>query len=200
MIFLKRLSSLSLAAVLVGGLACRKPEPAWMPAATKVDPVLEEAAKAKAAAEAERKRKMEADARRKAEAAKAEAARKAERAARDAQAKAAIEALQDIPFAFDKADLSADGKARLQAIGAFLNAYPKVCLQIEGHCDERGIVEYNLSLGERRAHAVLDYLKGLGVAAGRLDATSFGKERPQCTDANEACWRRNRRAAFLAKD
>jgi peptidoglycan-associated lipoprotein len=65
---------------------------------------------------------------------------------------------------------------------------------VEGHCDERGTVEYNLALGERRARAAYDYLVSLGVPADRLKTVSYGKEIQVCNDANEACWQRNRRA------
>jgi len=69
-------------------------------------------------------------------------------------------------------------------------------LTVEGHCDERGTVEYNLALGERRARAAHDYLVSLGVPASRLKSVSYGKEAPLCRDSNEDCWARNRRAHF----
>jgi len=65
---------------------------------------------------------------------------------------------------------------------------------VEGHCDERGSAEYNLALGDRRATAAKDFLVQLGVPADRLKTISYGKERPQCTEENEQCWQRNRRA------
>ena len=67
---------------------------------------------------------------------------------------------------------------------------------VEGHCDERGTVEYNLALGERRAKAAYDYLVSLGVPADRLKTVSYGKEVPVCTQSTEDCWQRNRRAHF----
>jgi peptidoglycan-associated lipoprotein len=70
---------------------------------------------------------------------------------------------------------------------------------IEGHCDERGSDAYNVALGDKRAQAALEVLKGLGVAENRLKTVSFGKERPQCSDANEACWQKNRRVHFAAQ-
>ncbi len=70
---------------------------------------------------------------------------------------------------------------------------------IEGHCDERGSDAYNVALGDKRAQAALEVLKGLGVAEGRLKTVSFGKERPQCSDGNEACWQKNRRVHFAAQ-
>ena len=74
---------------------------------------------------------------------------------------------------------------------------PKV--EIQGHCDERGTNEYNLALGNRRADAALAYLKTLGVAGDRMSTISFGKEKPLCTESNEACWSKNRRDEFHLK-
>jgi peptidoglycan-associated lipoprotein len=68
---------------------------------------------------------------------------------------------------------------------------------IEGHCDERGSTEYNLALGDRRAQAAKNFLVSLGVASDRMQTVSYGKERPVCTDHNEDCWQRNRRAHFV---
>ena len=70
---------------------------------------------------------------------------------------------------------------------------------IEGHCDERGTNEYNLALGERRAKATMNYLVAQGVQANRITIISYGKERPVCTEKNEACWTQNRHAHFLVK-
>ena len=69
-------------------------------------------------------------------------------------------------------------------------------IEIQGHCDERGTVEYNQALGERRARAAYDYLMSLGVPESRLEMVSYGKERPQCMESNEGCWQQNRRAHF----
>ena len=69
-------------------------------------------------------------------------------------------------------------------------------MTIEGHCDERGTVEYNLALGERRARAASDYLVALGVPTDRLKTVSYGKEVPVCQQSNEECWSRNRRDHF----
>lgn len=71
--------------------------------------------------------------------------------------------------------------------------YPHVRVRIEGHCDERGTREYNLALGARRANSVKEFLAGQGVSVGRIDTISYGKERPICTESNEACWSQNRR-------
>ena len=69
----------------------------------------------------------------------------------------------------------------------------RVRVTIEGHADERGTREYNLALGARRANAVKEYLVSQGVSAGRVETVSYGKERPICTESNEACWAQNRR-------
>jgi peptidoglycan-associated lipoprotein len=96
-------------------------------------------------------------------------------------------------FDTDRYDLSAEAQSQLQKQAAWLKQYPAVTVTIEGHCDERGTREYNLALGERRANAVANYMTALGVDAGRLSVISYGKERPQCTESNEACWAQNRR-------
>jgi peptidoglycan-associated lipoprotein len=96
-------------------------------------------------------------------------------------------------FDTDRYDLSAEAQSQLQKQAAWLKQYPDIRGTIEGHCDERGTREYNLALGERRANAVANYMTALGVDAGRLSVISYGKERPQCTDSNEACWAQNRR-------
>jgi len=77
-----------------------------------------------------------------------------------------------------------------------MKAYPQAKVFIDGNCDERGTVEYNLALGEHRSHAALAYLMGLGIPEGRLSSTSYGKEKPVCEQSVEACWVRNRRAHF----
>jgi peptidoglycan-associated lipoprotein len=123
-----------------------------------------------------------------------EASRKA--AAEAEYRKAAHAALQDVHYDFDQADVRESDKPVLVAIAAFMKTYPQAKVFIDGNCDERGTVEYNLGLGERRAHAAMDYLVGLGVPAPRLSTTSYGKEKPVCTESVESCWGRNRRAHF----
>src|SRR5690349_5980728 len=76
---------------------------------------------------------------------------------------------------------------------ARLAKYPAVRVTIEGHCDERGTREYNLALGARRANAVKEYLVSQGVSTARVETVSYGKERPICTQSDEACWAQNRR-------
>lgn len=107
-----------------------------------------------------------------------------------------VEQLQTVYFDLDKFALRSDAKMALDANYALLKEFPDAILKIEGHCDERGTVEYNLSLGEKRAKAVMDYLTGLGINANRLTVISYGKERPVDTGHNEAAWSKNRRCEF----
>jgi peptidoglycan-associated lipoprotein len=99
-------------------------------------------------------------------------------------------------FDFDRYNLRPDAKAALDADYALLRDFPDVIVKIEGHCDERGTVEYNLSLGEKRAKAAMDYLSGLGISSSRLSIISYGKERPAVAGNNESAWSKNRRCEF----
>jgi peptidoglycan-associated lipoprotein len=99
-----------------------------------------------------------------------------------------------IYFAEDQSTLAPEAQETLRKQAAWLSQYPAVTVQIEGHADERGTREYNLALGERRAQAAMDYLIALGIDSKRLKTISYGKERPVCTDANEACRSQNRRS------
>lgn len=105
--------------------------------------------------------------------------------------------LKDVSFGFDKYDLSNEARAILKANADWLKANPSARVQIEGHCDERGTVEYNLALGSKRAQAAKDYLETLGISATRLSVISYGEEIPVCREANESCWEKNRRARFV---
>lgn len=99
-----------------------------------------------------------------------------------------------IYFDLDSHQVRADAHARLDAQVAWLQRFPGVSVRIEGNADERGTREYNLALGARRAEAVRAYLVGRGVAAGRIDTISFGKERPIAPGSNEAAFAQNRNA------
>jgi len=101
--------------------------------------------------------------------------------------------LKDIHFDFDKYDIRPGDAEILKGNAALLTRYPKMKIQVEGHCDERGTVEYNLSLGERRANSIKKYLIPLGIAADRLSAISYGEERPLDPGHNEEAWGKNRR-------
>ena len=113
---------------------------------------------------------------------------------------AASDALKDIYFAFDKADIRRGEVKTLDANGSWLKVHDNRLVLIEGHCDERGTAEYNLALGERRARTAMNYLVSRGIPATRITIVSYGKERPVCTEHTQACWARNRRAHFLVKD
>ena len=104
--------------------------------------------------------------------------------------------LEEIHFDFDKSDIRDADRPILSRNADNLKKFDFIRVTIEGHCDERGTVEYNLALGERRAKAAHDYLVSLGVPAERLKTVSYGKEIPVCHEASEDCWARNRRARF----
>jgi peptidoglycan-associated lipoprotein len=107
--------------------------------------------------------------------------------------------LVDVYFDFDKYAIRPHDAETLNANARWLRANMDAHVLIEGHCDERGTEEYNLSLGDRRAKAAVDYLVAQGIAPARMVTISYGKERPQCTDHHEVCWAKNRRAHFLVK-
>jgi peptidoglycan-associated lipoprotein len=105
---------------------------------------------------------------------------------------------QDAYFDYDKSDIRPDAADALRHDAELLKQIfqqdPNVSIIVEGHCDERGSAEYNLALGDRRAAAAVDFLVQLGVPAGKMSRVSFGKDKPQCTDATEDCYQKNRRA------
>jgi peptidoglycan-associated lipoprotein len=111
----------------------------------------------------------------------------------------AVARLADIHFDYDAHDIRPEDTRILDENAVWLKENPSALLLIEGHADERGTSEYNLGLGDLRAGAAMSYLLARGVPAARMVAISYGKERPVCTDHNEACWAQNRRAHFLAK-
>lgn len=176
--------------------ACRSAPPE--PAQPAVDTAAER--RAREAAELERQRQ--------AAAAEAEAARQRAIADSVARVRAAEEEMRRasdmlratianvITFDFNKADLRDDAKAMLDTKIPILLANSNVTIRIAGHADERGSSEYNLALGQRRAAMAKRYLVERGVAEGRIETTSFGEERPICTESNEACWSQNRRDEF----
>jgi peptidoglycan-associated lipoprotein len=107
--------------------------------------------------------------------------------------------MPDVLFDFDKYDIRPDAARTLEASASWLKANAKVQVLIEGHCDERGTSEYNVVLGDRRAKAAMTYLVSRGVDARRFVVVSYGEDKPQCMQAGERCWAKNRRAAFLFK-
>lgn len=105
--------------------------------------------------------------------------------------------VRDVYFDYDRSDIRDDQRSTLADASEFLKAHPTVKFTVEGHCDERGSEEYNLGLGDRRANAVKNYLTSLGIGGDRMNPISYGKERPQCREANEECYQKNRRGHFV---
>ena len=103
--------------------------------------------------------------------------------------------VEDVYFAFDQYDLD-DVSMGVLSRNARIIKEAGVTILVSGHCDERGTVEYNLALGEKRARAVRDYLVSLGVPSGQLKITSYGESKPFAMGSNEDAWARNRRAHF----
>jgi peptidoglycan-associated lipoprotein len=121
-------------------------------------------------------------------------------AAAGAEAKPARKSeFADIRFAFDKSTIEPEAREILKKLADWLLMNKSSSLAIEGHCDERGTVEYNLALGQRRADAAMKYLMDLGVARARMATISYGKERPLDPGHNEEAWAKNRRANFTVK-
>ncbi len=109
----------------------------------------------------------------------------------------ALAGLSTVNFDYDKATLNSKGKDILTKNAEWIKANPKTPIQIEGHCDERGSVEYNFALGERRARVTKDFLVGLGVEGDRLKIISYGKEKPLDKGDSDASYAKNRRANFV---
>jgi peptidoglycan-associated lipoprotein len=107
--------------------------------------------------------------------------------------------LEDVYFGYDKSMIRKSERGKLDATATLLKADAKRKVVVEGHCDERGTAQYNMALGERRAQSVRDYLLKAGVPTAQIDVVSYGKERPQCTEASDECFQYNRRAHFTAQ-
>jgi len=107
--------------------------------------------------------------------------------------------LEDAFFDFDDFSLRTDAKSSLEKDGKFLEKNAAAKIIIEGHCDERGSVEYNLALGEKRARAARDYLVSYGIPGSRVTTISYGKERPFDQGHDEDAWAKNRRAHVVTK-
>jgi peptidoglycan-associated lipoprotein len=177
--------------LLLGGCAKQAdvstaPEPA--PAVSAPAPSPEEEAAKKAAGE-------------RAAAEAAAAAKKAEEeAAERERAAQAAAGLQPVYFDFDRSFIRDDAKPVMKANAEWLKANPNAKVRIEGNCDERGTIEYNQALGQRRASAAKKYLTDLGVSARRISLISYGKEKPVCTESTEDCWQKNRRADLVVAE
>ena len=100
-------------------------------------------------------------------------------------------------FAFDKSLVTSAAQDELDRLVGFLSDNQSAAVQIEGHCDARGSVEYNIALGERRAQSVKRYLTQRGVSSARITTISYGEERPAVVGDGEAIWSQNRRAVFV---
>jgi peptidoglycan-associated lipoprotein len=107
------------------------------------------------------------------------------------------QSVRDVFFDYDKYDIRPEARDALARTAEFLRRYPEAKVSIEGHCDERGSLEYNLALGAERAEATKKFLTSLGIDASRMSTVSYGKERPFCTEHDETCWQQNRRGHFV---
>ena len=105
--------------------------------------------------------------------------------------------LQSVNFPYDSYLLTSETKNAIKANAAVLKDNPSMNVQIEGHCDQRGGIQYNIALGDKRAKAVMRYLVDLGVSGSRVTTISYGKERPVDPSMNESAYSRNRRANFV---
>lgn len=119
-----------------------------------------------------------------------------------AQLNQSLGRLEDALFDYDQSTIRPDAMKALQddvaVVRDILAKYPQQAVRIEGHADERGSAEYNLALADRRAEAAKEYLVNSGVTASQISIISYGKEKPFCTDHNEECWQKNRRAHLVA--
>jgi len=105
-----------------------------------------------------------------------------------------------VHFAFNQSDIDSADRDGLERAARCLKADRDLHIAIAGNADERGTEEYNMALGDRRAHSVSDYLRSLGASDAQLQTVSYGKERPLCSDHDEACWSQNRRADLMAQN
>jgi peptidoglycan-associated lipoprotein len=108
-----------------------------------------------------------------------------------------ISGLVTVRFGYDKSSLDANAKKDIATNVQWMKNNGNVRVQIEGHCDSRGTIEYNVALGERRANAVKAYMVSMGIPADRLSVISYGKEKPLATGDSEQAWSQNRRANFV---
>jgi len=108
-------------------------------------------------------------------------------------------ALSDIYFDYDQYNIRSDAQTTLGLNATILRARPGTSVVVEGHCDERGTLAYNLVLGEKRAKSAKRYLEDLGIPGSRIQTTSYGEVRPFCKEHNDGCWSKNRRAHFVVR-
>ena len=105
--------------------------------------------------------------------------------------------IKTVYFAFNSSRLNSTGRSVLEGNAKILKAVSSLEVQIEGHCDERGGVQYNMALGERRAKTVRDYLVAMGVPRSRVSTVTLGKEQPVSFGHDEESWGKNRRGNFV---
>jgi peptidoglycan-associated lipoprotein len=105
-----------------------------------------------------------------------------------------------VHFAFNQSDINSADRDGLERAARCLKADRDLHIAIGGNADERGTEEYNMALGDRRAHAVADYLRSLGASEQQVQTVSYGKEQPLCAEHDEACWAQNRRADLMAQN
>jgi peptidoglycan-associated lipoprotein len=189
-----RLATTLAALISIGvGIACNEPKGPTPQQIEDIRRAEEEAARLAAERAA-----AEASAREEAARRAEEAARRAEEArlAHEALVQASLGVLIDVNFDYNRADVRRADRIKLEAIAEFMKSNPQASVLIEGHCDERGTIEYNFALGERRAFAVRSYLVGLGANESNFRTVSFGKERPKIDGHGEKSWFANRRCEF----
>jgi peptidoglycan-associated lipoprotein len=104
--------------------------------------------------------------------------------------------LQDVLFEFDSYAVNNSELPKIEGVSSYMKQEKNVKMVVEGHCDERGTVDYNLALGQKRAEAVKSYLVKLGIEPARVRTISYGKELPLETGKSEEAWAKNRRAHF----
>jgi len=109
------------------------------------------------------------------------------------------ETIKPVNFDYDRYELSEETRATLQANAALIKTHKDWNVLVEGHCDDRGTVEYNLALGQKRAKSVRDYYVRLGVPENAIGTISYGEEMPVCTEQTDDCWLKNRRAETKVK-
>jgi peptidoglycan-associated lipoprotein len=164
--------------------ACRRKQPAAAPTPVQTDDSAERARREAEEREAAERRRLE------------EERLRAEREAAE-RARVARQTLESpIYFAYDRSDLEAGARDSLEAKLVVLQGNAGVSIRISGHTDERGADEYNLALGQRRAAAAKRFFTQRGIDEGRIEIASLGEEQPVCTESDESCWSRNRRAEF----
>ena len=105
-----------------------------------------------------------------------------------------------VHFAFNQSDIDSADRDGLERAARCMKADRALHIAVAGNADERGTEEYNMALGDRRAHAVQDYLRSLGASDEQMQTVSYGKEHPLCSDHDEACWAQNRRADLMAQN